>query len=177
MKHKSLALIAGMALALALSLPLSAQAQAPDRRDGRLSLGAEIGFLFGTADSTAFGLALNGDYFLNQNLSVGPLVQFGLTDDLFQFGPSVQLKHTYDIDQRLTANLQGGIGFIYAELERRGRDRDDTSFLVPLGGGLEYRIGNDISLGTTVLFNFMDLDRVRSENFYLSVLGGLKFRF
>jgi hypothetical protein len=104
-------------------------------------------------------------------------VQFGLTDDLFQFGPSVQLKHTYDIDQRLTANLQGGIGFIYAELERRGRDRDDTSFLVPLGGGLEYRIGNDISLGTTVLFNFMDLDRVRSENFYLSVLGGLKFRF
>jgi hypothetical protein len=140
-------------------------------------LGAEIGFLFGTADSTAFGLALNGDYFLNQNLSVGPLVQFGLTDDLFQFGPSVQLKYTYDIDQRLTANLQGGLGFIYAELERSGRDRDDSSYLVPVGGGLEYKIGNDVSLGATVLLNFMDLDRVRDEDFYLSVLGGLKFKF
>ena len=62
-------------------------------------------------------------------------------------------------------------------MERSGRDRDDSSYLVPVGGGLEYKIGNDVSLGATVLLNFMDLDRVRDEEFYLSVLGGLKFRF
>jgi hypothetical protein len=28
-----------------------------------------------------------------------------------------------------------------------------------------------------VLLNFMDLDKVRNENFSVSLLGGIKFRF
>lgn len=178
MKQKGLAVLGGIAFVLALIVPVSVTAQqTTEKRDGRFTLGADIGAQFGTADSTAFALGLNGDYFLNQNFSIGPLLQVGLTSDLFQFGPSVQLKYTHDIDSRLKATIQGGIGFIYAELERRGRDRDDTSFLIPVGPGLEYRLTDDVSLGATLLFNFTNLKDVRDDDFFVSLLGGLKIRF
>jgi hypothetical protein len=175
MTNRIFALIAGIAMFLALSVPAAAQT-APEQRAGRFGLGVELGPHFGTADSTAFGLAFSGDYFLNHNFSIGPLVQFGVTDDLFHFGPSLQLKYTYDIDPRLKATLQGGVGFLYADLERRGRDLDDTGVLFPVGPGLEYRLTNDISLGSTLLFNFADND-VRRERFFVSLLGGLRVRF
>jgi hypothetical protein len=167
------------AFVFALSAPGPVAAQwSPEQRAGRLQLGADIGPVFGTADSTAFGLALHGDYFLHQNFSIGPLLQFGFTRDLFQVGPSVQLKYTYDINSRLKGNLQGGIGFIYADLDRRGRrSRDDTSYLIPVGGGIDYRITDWVSVGGTLLLNFTDLDRVRNEKFHAALLGGLKVRF
>lgn len=177
MKERISALLRRSAFVLALLIPASLMAQAPEQRAGRLQLGADIGPVFGTPDSTAFGIALSGDYFLNQNFSIGPLLQFGLTEDLFQFGPSAQLKYTFDIDRYWKANLQGGLGFMYAELDRRGRDPDDTSFLIPVGGGLDYRLTDNVSLGTTLLFNFTDLDKVRNENFHVSLLGGLRVRF
>lgn len=178
MKQKILGVVGFIAFLVALVIPASVTAQqSPDPRDGRFHLGVALGPQFATADSTALGIAFSGDYYLNHNLSVGPLLQFGVTDDLFQVGPTVQLKYTFDIDPRLQANLQGGIGFIYADLKRRGPDKDDTSFLIPVGPGLEYRLSDSVSLGTTVLFNFTDLDRVRHENFFVSWLGGLKVRF
>jgi hypothetical protein len=175
MTKKAFALMAAIAVFAVFSAPLAAQTT-PEQRAGRFHLGLEAGPHFGTADSTAFGLAFSGDYFLNQNISIGPLVQFGITEDLFHFGPSLQLKYTYDIDPRLKATFQGGVGFLYADLDRRGRDEDDTGVLFPIGPGLEYRMTDDISLGTTLLFNFADND-VRRERFFVSLLGGLRIRF
>jgi hypothetical protein len=171
-KHVLLTLLAVSIFALAV--PDWSVAQ---ERQGRLQLGVDIGPVFETADSTAFGLALHSDYFFHQNFSLGPLVQFGFTDDLFQVGPSVQLKYTFALSPELEANLQGGVGFMYANLDRHGRDRDDTSFLFPVGGGLAYKITENVSIGTTLLFNFTDLDKVRNENFHVSLLGGLQIRF
>ena len=48
---------------------------------------------------------------------------------------------------------------------------------MPFGGGIEYRFTNKLSAGGTVLANFMDLNSVRGENFSLSFLGGIKWRF
>ena len=178
MKRKTLMLIGSIALVMALIVPISVTAQQqPERRQGRISLGVDVGALFGTPDATAFALGLNGDYFLNHNFSVGPLLQVGVTSDLFLFGPSLQLKYTYDFSQRLKTTLQGGIGILYGELERRGPDRDDTSFLIPVGPGIEYRLTDDLSIGGTLLFNFTNLNKVRDENVFVSVLGGLKVRF
>jgi hypothetical protein len=178
MNRKTFMLMGYIALACALLFPVSASAQvSAEQRQGRLQVGADIGPVFGTPDSTAFGLALHGDYFFHQNFSVGPLLQFGFTSDLFQVGPTVQLKYTFDIDRYWKANLQGGLGFMYAELERRGSDPDDTSFLLPVGAGLEYRLNDSVSIGSTLLFNFTDLDKVRNENFHIALLGGLRFRF
>jgi len=169
--------ISGIALLLFGVLASSAMAQATAApRTGRFTLGVEAGAQFATAESTALGLAFSGDFFFNQNFSIGPLLQVGVTDDLFQFGPTAQLKYTYDIDRRLKASLQGGAGFIYAHYTK-GPNRHDTSFLIPVGPGLEYNISDDFSLGTTLLFNFNDLSNVKNENFYVSLLGGLKVKF
>jgi hypothetical protein len=160
-----------------LLLPISAAAQLnPEQRAGRIEIGAQVGGVFGTPDDTAFGVVGHGDYFFTQNFSIGPMVQMGWTSDYFQFGPSVQFKYTYDIDTRWKANGQAGLGFMYADLDAR-RDKDDSGVLIPLGAGIDYRLTNNVALGATLLFNFTDLDKVRSENFNLSLLGGVKFRF
>lgn len=179
MKRSPLVLTGGMMLIVALAIPISATAQPPlESRVGRLSLGVEVGALAGTLDGTALGLAFNGDYFLSQNLAVGPLLQVGVTKDLFMFGPSVQVKYVHDFDRRLKGTLQGGIGLLYADWDRRRRARDDTSFLIPLGPGIEYRMTDSVSLSGTVLLNFTDI-RVhgRSDNFFASLLGGVRVRF
>jgi hypothetical protein len=177
MKQKHLMLISTIVSVLAVMIPVSVTAQqTAGQRTGRFTLGVDIGAQFATADSTAFGVGFSGDYFLTDNLSIGPLLQIGVTTDLFQFGPTAQLKYTYDIDQRFKANLQAGAGFLYAHYTK-GPNRHDTSFLIPVGPGLEYNLTNDISLGTTLLFNFTDLSNVKNENFFVSLLGGLKVRF
>jgi hypothetical protein len=177
MRNKSASLLIWVALIFTLAVPLSvgaAQAPAAEDREGRFKLGADIGVMFATADEEAVGVNVYGDYFFNPNVSIGPLVQFGFTSDLFKFGPSVQLKYTHDIDNRWKAHLQVGLGFMYADLDGVS---DDTGVLIPMGGGIEYRFTDNFSVGTTVLLNFMDLDKVRNENFSISLLGGIKFRF
>jgi len=179
-KIKGLILTSGIALLVCLLLPVAAAAQRQERRTGQFTLGVDIGLQAATADATAFALGLSGDYFITHNFSVGPLLQFGFTDDLFQIGPTIQAKYTFDLpaNPKLKLHLQGGIGFIYAELNggKKG-DGNDTSFLIPLGFGGEYRLNQQFSIGSTVLFNITDLDDVRNENFFFTWLTGLKFRF
>ena len=181
MRNKGKSLLVWMGLILALIVPLSVAAQepAPDVRNGKWTAGADIGVIFATADEEIFGMNYYGDYYFNQNVSIGPLVQFGFSGDLFQFGPSAQLKYTMDIDNRWKAHAQVGLGFIYANLRRPGsnNNEDDTSLLLPIGAGIEYRFTNKLSVGGTVIANIMDLNSVRGENFSLSFLGGIKWRF
>ncbi len=182
MKEKRLILTSGIILLVCLLLPVAAAAQQQriESRTGKFTLGVDIGLQAATADATAFAVGLSGDYFITHNVSVGPLLQIGVTDDLFQIGPTIQAKYTFDLpaNPELKPHLQGGIGFIHADLDRRGQpDRDDTSFLIPLGFGAEYRLNQQISIGSTFLFNFTDLEDVRNENFFFSWLTGLRVRF
>jgi hypothetical protein len=179
-KEKRLILPSGIALLVCLLLLVPAAAQGQERRTGQFTLGVDIGLQAATADATAFALGLSGDYFITHNFSVGPLLQFGFTDDLFQIGPTIQAKYTFDLpaNPKLKLHLQGGIGFIHAELDRSVLpDTNETSFLIPLGFGGEYRLNRQISIGSTLLFNITDLDNVRNENFFFSWLTGVRFRF
>ena len=157
--------------------------QIPDSvaRAGRFVFGAGLGLQANTVDDTAFSLGLSGDYFFTNNLSLGPLMQFGMTSDLFQFGLSAQAKYTFDLPRvpELKPHLEGGIGFLYANLDRPGRgNKDDTSFLVPLGVGLEYRLSPRLSLDTTAFFNFTDISvKDRDRNFFFNWLLGIKIPF
>jgi hypothetical protein len=150
-------------------------------RAGRFVLGAGLGLQANTVDDTALAIGLSGDYFFTNNLSVGPLMQFGLTGDLFQFGLSAQAKYTFDIPQvrDLKPHLEGGIGFLYANLDRRGSGgKDDTSFLIPLGVGLEYRLNPRLSLDTTAFFNFTDIAvKNKDRDFFFTWLLGVKVPF
>jgi opacity protein-like surface antigen len=164
---------------LALTQFAAAQGvQSEDQRAGRFIFGAGLGLQASTPDGTAFAFGFGGDYYLTQGLSIGPLLQFGFTGDLFQFGLTGQAKYTFDLKEipALKPHIEAGIGFIYADLDRRGRSEDDVSFLIPIGLGAEYRLTNSISLDTTFLFNFTDLD-VRDKNFFFTWLVGLRYRF
>ena len=138
---------------------------------GAWSGGAGIGFLGNTPDGTAFATNVHADYFLNRQVSVGPLAQFAVTGDLFQFGLSGQAKYWLNlpgVDTRLKANLQGGLGFLYADLHR-----SDTSFLIPIGVGLDYTLNEHVGLTSTFLLNFTDINTGRGTS--TNVMPGLTF--
>lgn len=118
--------------------------------------GAAIGFLGNTPDGTAFALNIHGDRFLNRNFSIGPLMQLGVTGDMSQVGLSGQGKYWVNIpdtSDKLKLVLQGGLGFAHADL--RG---SDTSWLIPLGVGLDYKVDERMALTSTFLLNFTDLE-------------------
>lgn len=175
---------AGFLVLAALLICAVAEAQqvpAAVSRAGRFVFGAGLGFQAKTVDDTAFAIGLSGDYFFTNNLSIGPLMQFGVTSDLFQFGLSAQAKYTFDIPQvrELKPHLEGGIGFLYANLDRPGHgSKDDTSFLIPLGVGVEYRMSPRLSLDTTAFFNFTDITvRNKDKDFFFTWLLGVKVPF
>ena len=157
-----------MGLATATHVEVSGAAEP---RAGDWSGGAAIGFLANTPDGTAFATNLNADYFLNRQVSVGPLAQLAVTGDLFQIGVSGQGKYWLDLpglDQRLKMNLQGGLGFLHA-----GLHRSDTSFLIPIGVGLDFALNQQVSLISTFLLNFTDVDTGRGTD--TNVMPGLTF--
>jgi hypothetical protein len=121
---------------------------ATEPRAGAWSGGAAIGFLGNTPDRTAFATNVHADFFLNHQISVGPLAQLAVTGDLFQFGLSGQGKYWLDLpglDTRLKMNLQGGFGFLHADLYR-----SDTSFLIPIGVGLDFALNQQVRPTSTL---------------------------
>ena len=175
---------AGCLLLVALLAGTVAEAQqvpSSVSRAGRFVFGAGLGLQANTVDDTAFAIGLSGDYFFTNSFSIGPLMQFGVTGDLFQFGLSAQAKYTFDLPSvpDLKPHLEGGIGFLYANLDRPGSgNKDDTSFLIPLGVGLEYRLNPRLSLDTTAFFNFTDINvKNRERDFFFTWLLGVKIPF
>ena len=136
-------------------------------REGHVGIGLGFGLLAGTEDGTAFGLLINGDYFLSHHLSVGPLLQLGFDDDFTLIGFSGQLKYTFDVpaSPHLHPNIQGGLGFVYID-----NGKHDTDLLVPLGGGLDVDVTSNLSLGTTLLINVTGLE----DDIYLSWIFGFR---
>ncbi len=133
--------------------------------------GAAVGFVSNSPDGTALALNLNADRFLHRNVSFGPLLQLGFTGDLTQVGFSGQGKYWIDLpytDNRARVVLQAGIGFVHADFHR-----DDTSWLVPIGVGLDYAVTQSVSLTTTFLLNFTDLDT--GPGTHTNVMPGLTF--
>jgi len=155
-------------MSLVCSIEIS---MAEEPRVGAWSGGAAVGFLGNTPDGTAFATNLHADYFLDNRLSVGPLGQLALTGDLFQIGLSGQGKYWIDlahVDQRLKANVQLGLGFLHANYLN-----SDTSFLLPLGVGLDYAVTQQVSLISTFLLNFTDIDTGNGND--SNVMPGLTF--
>ena len=183
MMKRSLWFVGCLLLATLLASTMAEAQQVPPSvsRAGRFVFGAGLGLQANTVDDTAFAIGLSGDYFFTNNLSIGPLMQFGLTSDLFQFGLSAQAKYTFDLPQvpELKPHLEGGIGLLYASLDRPGRgSKDDTSFLFPLGVGLEYRLNPRLSLDTTAFFNLTDISvRNKEKDFFFTWLLGVKIPF
>ena len=153
------------------------QTSSPDRTR-KFELGADIGFAGGTLDGTAFAVGISGDFPVAPHVTIGPLIQLGVTDDLFQIGVTAQAKFTLDLPDvpDLKPQLQAGIGFIHADLDFSNGSDDDTNWLIPIGVGLEYRAMKNLYFATTLLFNWTDLQiRNESDDLHVDWFVGLRF--
>jgi len=157
--------------------------QAQESRTNQMVLGVDLGPALGTIDGSAFTLALSGDYYSSRNLSFGPLVQLAFTGDLSQVGISGQLKYTFDVPHGspFRPNFQVGLGFVHADHENWNGagtgSRSDTSYLIPVGLGFEYKVQAGILLSTTALLNFSNLNNAAGGFWQdsLSLLLGIRF--
>ena len=179
---------AALLIAVSVLLAVSpASADVAELRPGQWTGGAGVGFLGNTPDGTEFAFKGNADYFLTQNLSVGPLAQYAGAGNDFLFGLTAQAKYWWTIPN--TKNMaklvfQGGIGFVRAGI----RDLDSgtantySSFLIPLGVGLDYTISKQVALTADFLLNFTSLGETvraggREFDLHTNVMPGLYFGF
>ena len=76
-----------------------------------------------------------------------------------------------ELDNRLKVILQGGIGFVHADV-----GPSDTSFLIPIGIGVDYQINSALAFKSDFLLNFTDLDFWRGrEHDDTNVMPSLTF--
>jgi hypothetical protein len=175
--------LAVLALASVGPPPL-AQAEVIDHKDGAWSGGGGAGFLADTPDGAAeFALKGHADYFLSPRLSVGALAQYAGAGNDFLFGLSAQVKYWWDI--RGTRNptrliVQGGLGFVRAGIKDTDSGVADTftSFLIPIGIGVDYALTKQMAVTADVLVNFTSLGeevRVggREVDLHTNVMPGL----
>lgn len=162
-------------MAVVLGSPAASIAQVTETSPGRITGGGGIGFMGATPDGTAF--ALNGyvDQFFARYFSVGPLAQFALTGNMTLFGLSGQAKYWFDIPEsgnRAKLVIQAGLGFVHAD-----RLNSDTSFLIPLGVGLDYAVNPSLAMTANFILNFMDLDTGNGKDAHLvpALMFGVRF--
>jgi hypothetical protein len=181
------ALVLGLLMLSVLSLPGIivpglADADVKDLRPGRWSGGVGTGFLANTPDGVEFALKGHVDYFPTRGFSVGLLGQGTLGGNDHVFGLSVQAKYWWDISvtrHAVKAVVQGGIGFVGADIDDTDSGVSDTytSFLIPVGIGIEYTVTERIAATAEFLVNFTSLGenvRVggREVDLYTNVMPG-----
>ena len=161
-------------------------AQDPDNGGvGRWSGGTGIGFLGGTPDGVEFAFNGHLDYFLAEDVSIGPLAQYAGAGDDFLLGLTVQGKYWWAIpgmDNQTKLVLQGGIGFARAGVREPEIGFGDTyaSFLIPFGVGIDHAVNKQVSLTADFMLNITALGQnvhvaEREVDFHTNVMPGLYF--
>lgn len=150
------------------------------RAENQWEFGTDIGFLADTTDDTVFTLSFQGDYFLNSQFSVGPQLLISPAGDLTQVTFAGIGRYHIPVGA-VTIIPFGGLGFVYADLEqgRRNNDNDDVSFTLPFGATAAFKVSRTVSLASTLIFTFQDIDipnRVSSDNFNIGMLFGFRFQ-
>jgi len=151
--------------------------------DNRWGFGSGLGFTSGTVNGTVLNLAFSGDYFLDRNFSVGPLMQITPTGDLFQVSFAGVGRYYFRLNDGINLVPFTGIGLIHVDLDRGtgpgSIDRNDTSWYIPIGVSLEYQATHNVALTSTLIVNLHDinLSPSLSENDTTSVAMLFGFRF
>ncbi len=152
---------------------------------GRWSGGTGVGFLGGTPDGVEFALNGHLDYFISEEISVGPLAQYAGAGDDFLFGLTVQGKYWWPIpgmNNQTKLVMQGGIGFVRAGIREPEIGFGDTfsSFLIPIGFGIDHAVNEHVSVTADFMLNITALGRDvrvagREVDFHTNVMPGLYF--
>jgi len=169
-----------LAILISGAVVFAPRAQADENRWG---FGSGLGFTSGTVNGTVFNLAFSGDYFLDRNFSVGPMMQISPTGDLFQISFAGVGRYYFRLNNGINLVPFTGMGLIHADLDRGngpGRiDRNDTSWYIPIGVSAEYQATHNLALTSTLIVNLHDINLSPSlpENDTSSVALLFGFRF
>ena len=107
----------------------------------------------------AFSIAAN--YYYEDEISLGAMLQLGTGKDDY-VAPSFIAKRFFDIGDfdDLTGYVLGGLGFYSGDSE--------FEVMISAGGGLDYRIGDDMAIGTSLIYNiFPSSDQKSFSTWYL----------
>jgi opacity protein-like surface antigen len=153
-------LLAALSLA-GLATAGVAHADVRDPRPGRWSGGAGVGFLANSPDGPEPALAGHAQYFVTERLSFGPLVQYAGAGNDVIVGLSIQARYSWSIFASDRAKLvaQGGIGFVHARIKDAdsGAEETDSSFVVPVGVGIDYAVTDRIAVTADLILNITSL--------------------
>ena len=149
----------------------------------RWGFGSDLGFTSGTVNGTVFTLAFSGDYYIDRNFSIGPMMQISPMGDLFQISFAGVGRYHFRLNNGINLVPFSGIGLLYVDLDRGTGpghiDRNDTSWYIPIGVSLEYQATHNVALSSTLMVNLPDinLSPSLSEHDHTSVALLFGFRF
>lgn len=157
-----------LALIVAL-VAVSASAGNFKDRQGRWQVGGDIGI---TDDPTLFGLTALVNYYITDNISVGPLIQAGFNDEDYFFGVSGQVRYSLVLPGTEIVRPYGqvGIGFIEFDVHNLFSGKSTNTFLFPVGGGAEFKLAEKVSLDANILFNL-------SREIFIGLFVGVNYTF
>lgn len=149
------------------------------RAEDQWGFGTDIGFLADTTDDEVFTLSVQGDYYLNSKVSVGPQILISPGGDFNQVTVAGISRYHIPLGA-VTISPFAGLGFVYADLDNKGRrDNDDVSFTLPFGATAAFKVSQMVSLASTLIFSFQDINipsRGSSDNFNIGLLFGFRFQ-
>jgi hypothetical protein len=129
----------------------------PDRK-GKTVFGGAIGFTLGP---DTFLIAPDLDFFINNEITLGPGIQFGVSERTILVIASGNFKYYFDIPEegflkRFKPCIQTGLGFaLYnVEIPTVGSDTE-TGAVLNLGLGFDIFITDSFALGNHLIFNIM----------------------
>ncbi|HEY5627619.1 MAG TPA: outer membrane beta-barrel protein [Nitrospira sp.] len=130
--------------------------------DGRWGFGSDLGLTTGTVDDTVFTLGFNLEYYPDPNFSFGPMLQLTPMGDLFQIAMAGVGRYHFRLNNGINLVPYTGIGLIHVDLDRGSGpsriDRNDTSWFIPIGLGLEYQVVHNIALSSSLQVNLHDIN-------------------
>ncbi len=97
------------------------------------------------------------DYYITDEISVGPYFYGGSGEDDSFYGVSGQVKFSAPLagNPQVRPFAFAGIGFV--ELDFKGREDDpETTYLFPVGGGMEFEINDVLTLEGTGVYHLTE---------------------
>jgi hypothetical protein len=147
--RKFLLILAVAALTLA---SLAASAGDFKTRQGSWVIGGGLGF---TEDPQLFGLEALVNYYITDEISVGPLFQFELSGRDQVLGLTGMVKYSALLKDSGVVRPYGqlGIGFAEFRVDDLFDGKRKTTYLFPVGGGMEFKLLEKLWLDGNILFN------------------------
>ncbi|HUT54259.1 MAG TPA: outer membrane beta-barrel protein [bacterium] len=119
-------------------------------RSGYASVGVDAGFMI-DPDMTAGMVSL--DYYVTDEISVGPYLHIGGGADNSYWGVSGQVKFSAALANNPNIRPYATVGIGFVELDFEDMDDTTTTYLFPVGGGMEFEINDMISIEGGAMFD------------------------